>query len=168
MTGLRPLSAIKRIVIHCADTPNGDPRYNATDIDRWHAENGWYRVPGMGPHQPQHIGYHYVIEVDGNVAPGRTLEEVGAHCRGANADSIGICMVGQDAFTLAQWAHLRGLVEGTWIKAGKGLTVHGHRDLLRPGDKPKTCPGFDVQAWLAGGMAPLDGHVCEPKENPDG
>ena len=57
--------------------------HRCRDIDRWHRERGWLK-----------IGYHYVIKRDGTVETGRELEEVGAHAKGHNAISVGICMVG--------------------------------------------------------------------------
>ena len=40
------------------------------------------------------IGYHYVIEVDGTIESGRSIDEVGMHLKGFNERSIGICMIG--------------------------------------------------------------------------
>lgn len=178
-SGLRPLSDITSIVIHCADTPNGDQRYGAVDIDRWHHDNGWLRPRGYDARDEARgidnhftaIGYHYVIEVDGKVVPGRALEEVGAHCPARNLDSIGICLVGRDRFAVAQWEALRGLtikLDAESMARTGPLSHSGHRDNLRPGDKPKTCPGFSVPDWLANGMRPLEGHICEPKEKTHG
>jgi N-acetylmuramoyl-L-alanine amidase len=90
-------------------------------------------------------------------------------------------------FTPAQWASLANLVSsllGTYrlpasapsrtddasadlgYRVGGG--VCGHRDLspdantngrVDPHEWLKTCPGFDVSAWLANGMQPLPEHV---------
>ena len=40
------------------------------------------------------IGYHFVIGLDGQVHEGRPIEETGAHTKGHNFDSIGICYIG--------------------------------------------------------------------------
>jgi hypothetical protein len=46
----------------------------------------------------------------------------------------------------------------------------GHRDyspdknsdgIIQPSEWMKTCPGFDVAAWLAGNLLPLEGHILE-------
>ena len=82
---------ITEIIIHCADTPERrDVR--AADIRKWHVkDNGW-----------NDIGYHYVIDLDGTIEAGRDLETIGAHCKGHNQNSIGICYIGgRDAYTYA-------------------------------------------------------------------
>ena len=73
---------IKEIILHCSATPEGKD-FHAKDIDRWHKAQGW-----------KCIGYHYVIDLDGTVEPGRPLNEVGAHTTGHNSYSIGICYIG--------------------------------------------------------------------------
>ena len=73
---------IKKIIIHCTGTKKGD-RISREQIKKWHLERGF-----------EEIGYHYIIEIDGNVQIGRPLHLVGAHCYGQNDDSIGIAYVG--------------------------------------------------------------------------
>ena len=87
---------IKHIIIHCAATPNGKD-IKASAIDAMHKARGFNRTSQAiraFNQSLKHIGYHMVIEVDGNIALGRGLEEVGAHVQGSNANSIGICMIG--------------------------------------------------------------------------
>ncbi len=160
----RELSQIDSIVIHCADTPNG--RANTIeDIDDWHAQRGFRRDPSIAPkHQPhlRHVGYHYVIEIDGAVRAGRPVHETGAHVAGHNDNTLGICLVGQDQFAQAQWDALRTLVESIQSIAVQrmGLTIEatfGHRDL----DDNKICPGFDVIEWISNGYQPLPQHVLD-------
>lgn len=145
--GTKPtMRVINQIIIHCAATkPSMD--IGTADIRRWHVDgNGW-----------SDIGYHYVVRRDGRVEKGRDLdrdgnvdEEVGAHARGFNANSIGICMVGGMAedggddcnFTEAQWQSLRQLVQGLLVKYPEADVI-GHRDV----DPHKTCPTFDAKAW---------------------
>jgi N-acetylmuramoyl-L-alanine amidase len=132
---------IEKIVIHCAATPNGQP-FDAADIDAWHRERGW-----------KGIGYHYVVLLNGEVQTGRREAEVGAHAAGFNARSLGICLIGTDRFTLAQWETLGKLV--ALLKSRyPGAVVLGHRDLPRVA---KACPGFDVTTWLVRG--PQEGHI---------
>lgn len=126
---------IKEIIIHCADTPEGrDDR--AADIRRWHKAQGW-----------NDIGYHYVIDIDGTIEPGRDLDIAGAHCQGHNANSIGICYVGgcdkamkpKDTRTDAQKASMLLLLKYLVAKYPKAV-IYGHRDF-----SPKPCPSFDAK-----------------------
>lgn len=154
----RDPASINTLIIHCSATPNG--RWTTVeDIDRWHGERGFARDPKLiGFNQPRlrHIGYHYVIYTTGAVVIGRSPREAGAHASGHNARSLGTCLVGTDKFTPEQWSILRRHVELAQ-KRYPGLRVIGHRE-VNP-DKP--CPGFDVQAWLRGGMEPMREHVLE-------
>jgi len=123
---------IRYIVIHCSDSPN-DRGDTAADVKRWHLEKGFAT-----------IGYHWVIERDGKRVTGRPETMQGAHEQTVNRCSIGICMMGRDAFTEKQWAALRMLL-AELLKRYPGAKVVGHCEL----DKGRKCPGFDVQAWLA-------------------
>ena len=138
-------------------------------------------------HNPllKHIGYHYVVDVDGRLWPGRHLAEAGAHAAGHNARSVGICLVGgledEGLYTPAQWQTLAQLVQRLAQHFGIPLQlpaqgrggVCGHRDLggdvgpdltgnTKPARMLKTCPGFDVAAWLAAGLVPAERHVLGP------
>lgn len=156
-------------------------------IDAWHALRGFRRGdvarerfnPLLGS-----IGYHYVVDLDGAVHAGRHPSEQGAHVAGFNWASLGVCLVGgaeRDArYTAAQWAALRELVQRLChehrlpairpINPREGYGVCGHRDLspdanrdgqVQPHEWLKTCPGFDVGAWLAGGMEPPPRHLLQ-------
>lgn len=138
---------INRVVIHCSatrrewmeDTSVAD---QAAEIDRWHKARGW-----------RAIGYHFVIGRDGAVAYGRDIDEAGAHVRGHNHDSIGICLIGghgssaEDAFethfTIEQDTALRELLAALMLVLGP-MKVHGHNEFAA-----KACPGFQVQPHLA-------------------
>lgn len=184
---------ISLIVLHCSATPSGlwlggRPSLAgyvgaSRTIDQWHAKRGFKRQPAwVARHMPglKHIGYHYVVDLDGKLWQGRNLVEVGAHAAGHNANSVGICLVGGvelDAqYTLAQWATLAELVMrlATHLAVplqhaqGGGTGVCGHRDLspdansdgrITRADWLKTCPGFDVAAWLAAGLTPTERNV---------
>jgi len=139
------------VVIHCSATPNGR-RNTLEDLDKWHRAKGWQRKSAaMRAFNPRltSIGYHYVIQVDGTIRTGRSENEIGAHAAGYNTRSIGVCLIGTDKFTAAQWESLADLIRR--IKEGRKVLVLGHRDLK--GVK-KSCPGFDVSEWLANGMIP--------------
>lgn len=167
---------INLIVIHCSATPNGvslfegnfgDPEFTTPCevIDRWHAKRGFRRSLEWRLRQNEpllSIGYHFVVYTAGTIATGRHLDEVGAHVVGNNRRSIGVCMIGTDAFTLAQWESLARNIS-LLRERYPGARIAGHRDLSPDQDSDglverwewlKTCPGFDVAAWLKAGMTP--------------
>lgn len=137
------MRSIRRIIIHCSASPNGRPD-TIDDIDRWHKERGFNGV-----------GYHHVIHMDGSTHTGRPEEEQGAHALGYNSLSIGICMIGTDKFTEAQWFALAGLVRYLREKY-RYASVIGHGELP---DVHKACPGFSVTEWLRGNMRAMEGHI---------
>ena len=150
---------ITGIVIHCSATPNGR-WHDVRDIDLWHQHRGFKRDEAFRHrHNPtlHAIGYHFVIYTNGCIATGRHLNEVGAHAGGFNSKSIGICMVGADRFYREQWLMLRDNVLLLQRDHPQARVV-GHRDLPKV---KKSCPGFSVADWLAGGMEPLAGHILE-------
>jgi N-acetyl-anhydromuramyl-L-alanine amidase AmpD len=90
-----------------------------------------------------------VIEGDGSIKRGRDLHEIGAHAKGANADSIGICVVGDNTKKGEQWSHAQEDSLLTYIDALEFLIpdieVVGHRDV---GTTKTECPGLDIADWL--------------------
>lgn len=132
---------ITEIIIHCTATPAGRP-VSVAEIDLWHRQRGF-----------RSIGYHYLVALDGTVCPGRPLSEIGAHCLGHNAESIGIAYVGgltadgsaspADTRTEAQKTALRALISSL-RETYPGASVHSHRDFA-----PKACPCFDATAEYA-------------------
>ena len=127
---------IEKLIVHCSDTP-ASMDIGVAEIRQWHVEErGW-----------SDIGYHFVIRRDGTVEVGRPLAEAGAHTRGHNQNSVGVCLVGGGGgffnFTKEQLDALQFLYQ-TLGMSFSGLSAHGHREL----DPSKTCPCFDVQALL--------------------
>lgn len=122
---------IEKIVIHCSDSPQGRGD-TAETIHQWHINRGW-----------DGIGYHWVIRESGEVQFGRPEYWMGAHVKAHNHDSIGICLIGEDKFTEAQYESLALLVQSRLNKY-PDATVYGHCDL----DPNKTCPNFDVGRFL--------------------
>ena len=72
---------INKIIVHCSATKEGQ-EFFADDIRRWHKARGF-----------SDIGYHFVINLDGVIEYGRDLKLTGAHCKGHNEASIGICYI---------------------------------------------------------------------------
>lgn len=135
------MRTIDKIIWHCAATREGQD-IGIETIREWHVDGrGW-----------SDIGYHFVIELDGTVKAGRPLIAPGAHVRGLNAHSVGICYVGgcdadgapKDTRTDAQRAALHDLT-ARLVHRFPGATVHGHNEFAA-----KACPSFDARAdWQA-------------------
>ncbi len=127
---------IKRIVLHCSATIEGK-EYSVDTIRKWHTNKGW-----------SDIGYHYVIQLDGTISQGRPINKQGAHVRGHNKDSIGICYIGgidadkkpKDTMTPEQNSAFRMLVRSIRILFGEDITIHGHNEF-----SSKACPSFIVK-----------------------
>lgn len=144
------MRTINKIIIHCSATPEGKD-YTVEDIDRWHRKRGFAK-----------IGYHYVIYRDGTIHQGRKESEVGAHARGYNANSIGVCYIGglardgkttKDTRTQAQRDALVRLLRELVIRY-PDAEILGHRDLspdkngdgiVSPNEYIKGCPSFDAK-----------------------
>ena len=58
-------------------------------VNEWHKQRG-FPLSTMG----SYVGYHYLIEQDGSMTQCRSESEGGAHARGQNFGSIGICLAG--------------------------------------------------------------------------
>lgn len=127
---------IDMIIVHCSATPAGR-NVSVEEIDRWHRERGF-----------DCIGYHYVVGLDGTVYTGRPVERAGAHCKGYNTRSIGVCYIGgvdaafkpSDTRTDEQKKALRLLLTELRHRFN-GAEVRSHRDFAA-----KACPCFDATA----------------------
>lgn len=125
---------IKYLVVHCADTPNNRD-VDAAEIHRWHKERGF-----------DGIGYHAVIRRDGMIERGRPEYWSGAHVKGHNHESLGVCLIGRDQYTDEQLDSLRLLLRD-WKLKHPDAEIVGHCDL----DDGKTCPNMDVKHWVKTG-----------------
>jgi N-acetylmuramoyl-L-alanine amidase len=129
---------IDKIILHCSATPEGRD-VSTQAIRSWHKARGW-----------NDIGYHWVIEIDGSLHKGRDEQKVGAHCKGQNYSSIGICYVGgadddllpKDTLNEAQEDTLKQIVCDIRERYGD-IELHGHNEFAR-----KACPSFDVSERL--------------------
>lgn len=127
--------AVRFIVIHCSAT-RCDRDYTVEQLLRDHKARGFRTV-----------GYHFYIRKNGMVTRHRGLLEAGAHVRGLNRCSIGICYEGglnadgkpADTRTTEQRATLLELL---WKlhQLFPQAVITGHGEL--PGVK-KACPCFD-------------------------
>lgn len=132
---------IKRHVIHCSDTPAGR-HTTVEDIDGWHGKRGFHFESDQT--ELKHIGYHFVIYVDGTIHAGRPVTISGAHAKGYNSTSIGTCVIGNGHPNEKQRIALKQLDRAVRMFFGPIETL-GHCQL--PG-VTKTCPNFDVKKLL--------------------
>ena len=142
MSNARARPFTDRIVIHCSATPPGRD-IGRVEIDQWHKARGWTG-----------IGYNFVVRRNGTLEYGREVTKVGAHAKGYNARSIGICLIGgidaagkpEANFSDAQWATLQRILAALRL-VWPAAEVIGHNEVAR-----KACPSFNVQEWLAAGV----------------
>lgn len=123
---------INSIIVHCSGTPIFT---SFNSIRNYHVYKlGW-----------KDIGYHYVIDEFGNCLEGRPADGAGAHCKGHNDTSIGICLIGgrdRFDFTFDQLLTLVGRLRYLSVKYSipKDM-IFSHYDF----NKNKNCPQFCVQ-----------------------
>ena len=132
---------IDLIVVHCSAT-RVDSHFSVMALVRCHADRFGF------------TGYHYYITRDGQVTQTRNEQLPGAHARGYNQHSLGVCYEGgldargyaTDTRTPAQKLSLLDLLRRL-KQAHPDARIVGHRDL--PGVR-KACPCFDATAEYAG------------------
>ena len=129
---------IDMIVLHHADASS----CTAKDIHWWHICRGY-----------SGIGYHYFINKKGEVYKGRPDNVIGAHAKGYNSTSIGVCFEGRynkEVMPQVQLQAGRELVE--YLKKKYNITkVKKHKDLMAT-----DCPG---------NLFPFDEIVKQEEEN---
>jgi N-acetylmuramoyl-L-alanine amidase len=136
---------IKYLVLHCSDSdlPAHD---NIQVIRDWHTARGFVGPDGVkGTHDD--VGYHFFITRSGMVCKGREEHEVGAHVKGHNRFSIGICLSGRSfkSFHTPQFTAARKLVADLLKKYNlTSKDIQLHRDL----DSGKTCPNFSIDDFM--------------------
>lgn len=107
-------------------------------IEAQHIGQGWSGV-----------GYHFVVDQQGNIYEGRGWGLVGAHCPNHNTSGIGvqIAIGGDQKPSEKALAACRALYELACKKTGKTLAKRGHRDGFAT-----LCPGSTLYAWVQAGM----------------
>lgn len=92
------------------------------------------------------IGYHYVIDRGGNLRLARPVWRIGAHCRGYNATSIGIAVMGNFEESGMSWTQpgdgLRILLV-EMKRRHPGVVIRTHSDY-----GSTLCPGKHLAKWL--------------------
>lgn len=125
---MRPIDTI---IVHCSDSDHA-VHDNVQTIREWHVSRGF-----------SDIGYHFVITKDGFTHEGRPIEKVGAHCKGFNQNSIGVCLTGSSEFTIDQLVSLGVLIERLRNRYGTKVRVRPHKMF----NHDKTCPNFDLRIF---------------------
>ena len=123
------------IVVHCSAT-RCDRSFPVTALIRCHADRFGF------------TGYHYYITRDGTTYQTRHEQLIGAHAKGYNSHSLGVCYEGgldeqgnaADTRTRAQKRALLRLLRRL-KKEHPDARILGHRDLP---DVHKDCPCFDA------------------------
>ena len=143
---------IDMIVIHCSAT-RADVPLSPRQLDEMHRQRGF-----------DGCGYHYYVGRDGEICTMRPVDRPGAHAKGYNRHSIGVCYEGgldeqgrpADTCTELQKRSLRVLVRVLAMDFQTRRIV-GHRDLspdldgdgvIEPEEWTKVCPCFDVGTEL--------------------
>ena len=142
------------IAVHCSASPPSQD-IGCEEIRAGHLAKGW-----------ADIGYHVIIRRSGTVDIGRSMTAVGAHVRGYNSVSLGICLVGgvseygvaENNFTPNQWTTLATVLRFCRL-AYPEAEIKGHRDFSPDVDGSgtierdewlKECPCFDVEGFVNG------------------
>lgn len=125
------------------------------DVQAYHVQKGW-----------DDVGYNFVVFDSGRVYEGRGWGRSGAHAKGANRRSVGVCFAidgDADDATPAAWAAARELIrEG--VKLGHiepDYRVDGHREW-----QPKSCPGNLVFPHLDARLGPQAADAPAPQSAP--
>jgi N-acetylmuramoyl-L-alanine amidase len=126
---------VKEIIIHCSATRE-DQQVSVDTIRDWHLAKGW-----------NDIGYHFYIDLDGTINKGRDIDKIGAHCKGRNRNSIGICYCGgvesdgktpKDTRTQEQKDSLLNVLK-TLKAMYPEAVIYSHNEFAA-----KACPSFDA------------------------
>ena len=118
------------IVVHHSASTRDEP---ISTIREWHLDHGW-----------RDVGYHYYIRKSGEIEVGRMEHIQGAHARGMNDTSLGICVSGdftKEAPTEEQITNLARLIMSITKRYDIPLhNVIGHEEVV-----PTLCPAFSLE-----------------------
>jgi len=135
---------IEKIILHCTATREGQD-VTVDQVRQWHT------MPEPKGRGWSDIGYHFLITLDGTVWAGRPIERAGAHCKGQNEKSIGVCYVGgidkdgkpKDTRTALQKDALLDLCFVLIQNYNLNVRdVHAHYEYAN-----KACPSFNIDEF---------------------
>lgn len=141
---------INRVIVHCSGSDKL-MQDSAEQVKVLHTAPptlryfwGEYETTGKGWAD---IGYHYFVQKSGFIKEGRPLHIPGAHARGHNLDSIGICLSGEKEFYPNQLDAAVGLIVYLmWEFDLKRENILGHYEVDKDG---KTCPNFNIREVIS-------------------
>lgn len=120
----------KIVVHHSASAPN----YTSPKIIY-----GWHRARGF-----RKGGYSAIVQPDGLIQTGdvypqylRRSNEIGAHAKGHNSNSYGICLITNTTPTKEQYAAVIEYIKGLKASGNGRLGIFGHKEL----PAATKCPG---------------------------
>ena len=143
-------NSTSEIILHHAEASHA----SVEDINRWHLERGWAG-----------IGYNYYVRKDGTIWRGRPEWAVGAHAKGHNDKSIGICCEGaymSEHMPAAQLAALKDLIRDIMSRYGK-LKLLRHKDVNETDCPGVNFPWNEVQKYAEPDTAKKDPEMVEKK-----
>ena len=126
---------INKIIVHCSATREGE-NFEVAEIRKWHLARGF-----------SDIGYHFYIDLYGEIHKGRDIAKIGAHCKGHNRNSIGVCYCGgveadgktpKDTRYDCQKESLTAVLR-TLKAMYPNAVIHSHNDFAN-----KACPSFNA------------------------
>ena len=129
------MRSVKEIIIHCSATREGQDIPVET-IKDWHLARGF-----------NDIGYHFYIDLNGVIYKGRDIDKIGAHCKGRNRNSIGVCYCGgveadgktpKDTRTQEQKESLLHVLKTIKAMYPESM-IYSHNEFAA-----KACPSFDA------------------------
>ena len=126
---------VNKIIVHCSATRE-EENFEVAEIRKWHLARGF-----------NDIGYHFYIDLHGEIYKGRDIDKIGAHCKGHNRNSIGICYCGgveadgktpKDTRNTEQKRALVAVLS-TLKAMYPNAVIHSHNDFAN-----KACPSFNA------------------------
>jgi len=144
------------LTIHCSVTANGQ-RVNLDRIKADHERE--FGIKG--------IGYHAIIQPDGELIQTRPLNEKGAHVGGHNSHNIGVCLAGTNRFTIEQFNRLWRYIDTLRLAFSlKPFQVFAHYEFDSARKQGKTCPNIrsvDIVYWyMSNDDAAIEKYLLPP------
>lgn len=146
MTFRQPKRLVHAVFLHCSASDDESLKGEklVAEITDWHRARKFST-----------IGYHFVIDKEGRVLEGRSIEATPAAQAGYNTGTIAICVHGlaKEKFTDAALSALVNLCDEINQSYRGNIVFRGHREVAA-----KECPVFDYRALLQlnGGKMPLE------------